>query len=390
MTDIVGDKPIYAVGLMSGTSMDGIDAAVVEIGGPAGAPEWAVRAFLTVPYTTEQRGAIERVIEDGSASRVCRLNVELGESFAQAALQVLERAGIAAADVAVIGCHGQTVRHEPPRQGAPGATLQLGCAATIAERTGIAVVSDFRSRDIAAGGHGAPLVPWSDRLLFAAPDHVRVLVNIGGMANVTRVPPRGSREAVTGFDTGPGNALIDAATAIATDGASSYDRDGRLAASGSVDQDLLADLLQDAYYDREPPKSTGREYFGRAYVERAAAARALSGSDLVATFTALTAKTIAHAIARWCDASAGTEVIATGGGAHNPVLMAWLARELEPIELAPAATLGIDPDAKEAVAFALLAWAHLRGLPGNEPAVTGASGPRVLGSYTPGRRTELP
>jgi anhydro-N-acetylmuramic acid kinase len=279
------------------------------------------------------------------------------------------------------------VWHRAPAPGRRGATLQLGDPATIAERTGLQVVADFRSRDVAAGGHGAPLVPWVDALLHAAPDRVRALQNLGGIGNVTRVPRRGSGEAVVAFDTGPANAPIDAAVEIATAGRHRYDRDGRLASLGRVDERLLAELLAHPFLAEAPPKSTGRETFGRPFVERLVAAVAPEGDaewmELVATLTEFAARTVADAHTRWLVPAGVDEVVLTGGGARNPVLAGRIRELLTPLPVLDGADVGIDPDAKEAVAFAVLAWAHLRGIAANEPGATGASGRRVLGSLTP-------
>jgi anhydro-N-acetylmuramic acid kinase len=376
---------------MSGTSLDGIDAALVEVNGTG---EDDVRArlvrALTVEYDESRREAIHAAIVSGSAEALCGLHADLGEWLAEAALRVCAEADVPLSDVDAIGSHGQTVWHRPPSADRRGATLQLGDPATIAERTGCAVVSDFRTRDVAAGGQGAPLVPWVDRVLFAAEGKSRALQNVGGIGNVTWVPPKGSREPVFAFDTGPGNALIDAAVELATDGRHAFDRDGRLAARGDPDVALLADLLRHPYFAAPPPKSTGREEFGRPFVARLVEATRPEGDrdwlDLVATLTELTARTIADAYRRWVLPRGVDEVVVTGGGARNPTLMARLRALLDPLPVLDGSALGIDPDAKEAVAFALLAWAHLRGLPANVPEATGARGPRVLGSYTPGAR----
>jgi anhydro-N-acetylmuramic acid kinase len=380
---------VLIVGLMSGTSLDGIDAALVEV---EGATEETVSArlvrALTLPYDEPRREAIHAAIAAGSAEALCGLHADLGEWLAEAAIRVCADAGVALDGIAAIGSHGQTVWHRPPVDGRRGATLQLGDAATIAERTGCAVVSDFRTRDMAAGGHGAPLVPWVDRLLFSTPGRARALQNIGGIGNVTRVPPKGSAEPAFAFDTGPGNALMDAAVELATDRRLSFDRDGLLAARGEVDAELLAELLRHPYFAAEPPKSTGREEFGRPFVARLVEAVQPEGDrdwlDLVATLTELTARTIADAYGRWVVPRGVDEVVITGGGARNPTLVGRIRALLAPLPVVDGAALGIDPDAKEAVAFALLAWAHLRGIPANVPAATGAAGPRVLGSLTPG------
>lgn len=380
---------MLVIGLMSGTSLDGIDAALVDIGGTIQEPEWTIRSFLDVPYTAAQRSSIHEGIVNGSAASVCRLNADIGEWFAEAALSLLKQADVTADEITVIGSHGQTVWHEPPRDTRRGSTLQLGCAATIAERTGIAVVSDFRSRDMAAGGEGAPLVPWVDRLLFSHPTRSRVLQNIGGMGNLTWLPPRGSTEPILAFDTGPGNALIDAAVELASSGESTFDRDGEWAAAGSPDENLLAELLAHPFLQRDPPKSTGREVFGRPYVhqlaERVAPASRAEWASFICTLTELSARSIAMAIQRWVQPRGVDELVITGGGALNGELVMRIRRHLPGIDVtADRAALGIDPAAKEALAFAALAWAHVQGMAGNVPEATGAKGGRVLGSYTPG------
>lgn len=382
------------VGLMSGTSLDGIDAALIEIDdadGDPGAVAWRLIAFDTLPYPRGHRDEIHDAILRGDPAHLSRLHARLGEWFAEAVRRVCGAAGVGLAEVDLVGSHGQTVWHQPPGDGRRGSTLQLGCPATIAERTGIDVISDFRSRDVAAGGEGAPLVSWVDRLLFAT-DHTRVLQNIGGMANLTRVPARGTDERVVAFDTGPGNALIDTAVELATNGALPYDAEGEWARRGAVDDALLAELLDDPFFQRPPPKSTGREAFGRAYVQalvdRRPTADAAAWADLVATLTALTATSIADAVARWAPPGPGGEVVVTGGGARNPALVEMLVARLDPIPVRTGDALGFPPEAKEAIAFAVLAWAHVLGRPANVPEVTGAAGPRVLGSFTPGAKKD--
>jgi anhydro-N-acetylmuramic acid kinase len=380
---------VRVVGLLSGTSLDGIDAALVEIGG-RGTDDVTVRLVhaVTVEYDEPRRRAIHDGIVAGTAEALCDLHAELGEWFAEAVERVCREAGVRLDTVDAVGSHGQTVWHRAPADGRRGATLQLGDAATLAERTGRPVVSDFRTRDVAAGGQGAPLVPWVDALLFAEPDRARALQNLGGIGNVTRVPPRGSGEPVWAFDTGPANAPIDAAVELATGGRHRFDRGGSLAARGRVDEALLAELLRHPYFALEPPKSTGREAFGRPFVERLVEAVAPEGDDdwmeLVATLTELAARTVADAYRRWVIPRGIDEVVLTGGGARNPVLAGRIRELLAPLPVVDGSTLGIDPDFKEAVAFAVLAWAHIRGIPANVPAATGAVGPRVLGSLTPG------
>jgi anhydro-N-acetylmuramic acid kinase len=380
---------VYLVGLMSGTSLDGIDAALVELEGDT--PDelrWRLVGFRSVPFTEQQRATIHGAILAGTADALCALHADLGEWLAAAAHRVCDEAGVGLRQVEAIGSHGQTIWHRPPAGGTRGSTLQLGDPATIAERTGCAVVSDFRARDMAAGGHGAPLVPWVDQVLFRREHGARALQNIGGIGNVTWVPPRGSAESAFAFDTGPGNALIDAAVELATGGRLTFDRDGRLGARGSVDEALVTELLGHPFFSMEPPKSTGREVFGRPFVERLVGVLQPEGDqdwlDLVATMTELTARSIAEAYRRWVIPRGVAEVVITGGGALNPTLVRRIAELLAPLPVRDGAALGLDPEAKEAVAFAVLAWAHLRRIPANVPAATGARGPRVLGSYTPG------
>lgn len=386
------------IGLMSGTSLDGIDAVLAEFSGTTEAElQWSVKAFVTLPFREEQRRQIHDAITRGAPADLCRLHADLGEWFAAAALAVCDAAGMSPEKVDLIGSHGQTVWHIPPGHGRRGATLQLGDPATIAERTGISVVSDFRSRDMAAGGQGAPLVPWQDRVLFSLPGRSRVLQNIGGIGNLTWIPPSGEPAALVAFDTGPGNVLIDAAAEMATSGRETFDRDGHWAARGRVDESLLAEMLAHPYFDQPPPKSTGRELFGRPYLETIVRRRSpgdeQAWADLIATMTAFTARTIALGLRHWVAGRGVDEVIVSGGGARNPVLMAMIRAELAPVPVLPGEALGLNPDAKEALAFAALAWAFACRIPANVPEATGAQGPRVLGSHTPGaagRRGWLP
>lgn len=377
------------IGLMSGTSLDGVTAALVELEGEeVAALEWRIVGWCTVPYTDERRRMIHDAIVGGSAATLCSLHALLGEWLAEAAIEIGERTGVPLSQVDLIGSHGQTIWHDPPMEGRRGSTLQLGDPATIAERTGCPVVADFRTRDMAAGGHGAPLVPWVDQALFAVPNAARALQNLGGIGNVSWVPPRGSPEPVFAFDTGPGNALIDAAVHLATGGRMAYDQDGQLAAKGVVDETLLAELLRHPFFALEPPRSTGRETFGLPFVQRLVEATAPEGDqdwlDLLATLTELTARSIADAYQRWVLPRGIREVVLTGGGAHNRTLVRRLRELLAPVPVLGGEALGVDPEAKEALAFAVLAWAHVHGVPANAPAATGAKGPRVLGSFTPG------
>ncbi len=382
------------VGLMSGTSMDGIDAAVVEIeeeGGSSSPSGWKQLAFLSAPYSAEDREALRFALAGGGPAELCDLDVRLGELFAQAVLDVLAQAGVSPEEVCCVGSHGHTVWHRPPRDGRRGATLQLGDAATIAEYTGIDVVSDFRSRDMAAGGQGAPLVPWADRLLFGHPEITRALQNLGGMANVTVLPAGLDPTApLLAFDTGPGVVLLDLAAERASGGEHRFDADGALARAGKVDDKALEWLLQRPFFKLPPPRSTGREEFGPDLMdtlldEHFGAGEEPNWPDVLATLTALSAHSVKRSYQEWVIPLGVDEVVLTGGGAHTSALVEAITRELAPLPVLLAQVLGIDGDAREAVSFALLAWAHVRGIAGNEVGATGARGPRVLGSWTPAR-----
>ncbi len=380
---------LWVAGLMSGTSLDGIDAALLRVDGTGpGDFRWEVEGFETFPYSSAQRELLRNAVEGRArTAELARLHAYLGEWFAGALLALLDRLEVAAEEVAVVGSHGQTVRHDPPRGSERGVSLQLADPATVAERTGIAVVSDFRARDLAAGGHGAPLVPRADLLLFQVSGRGRALQNLGGMANVTWLPPSGRPEEIVGFDTGPGVALLDEAARRATGGEWDRDRDGALARKGTVDRDLLDRLLSDPFFQEAPPRSTGRERFGPALVDRVAGhlpeGDPEAWHDVLATFTALTARSVGDAYRKWVNDLGVDEVVLVGGGSRNPALVEALRRELKGLPVREGEVLGMDPDAREAAAFAVLAWCHLKGLPGNVPGATGAEGERVLGSYTP-------
>jgi anhydro-N-acetylmuramic acid kinase len=366
------------IGLLSGTSADGTDAALCAIRGAGEAMQLSLRAFVSTPFARPLRERIFRLAE-ADASELCDLDVLLGEAFAEGAHAVAAAAGVAIADVDLIGSHGQTAVHHPRSAGKLGATLQIGEAAVIAERTGRPVVSDFRVRDVAAGGEGAPLVPLVDHLLFRVPGRRRALQNIGGIANVTLV---GDRLAdLVAFDNGPGNMPLDAVARAASAGAEAFDRDGARAARGRIDAGLLAELHRHPYLSQPLPKSTGRETFGKDFVYPLLARFESRTDDLLATLTRFTAEAIARSYRDSLPAMPD-EAFVSGGGALNPTLMRHLAELLAPIPVRTSSALGVDPEAKEAIAFAVLANQTLFGLPGNVPAVTGAAGPRVLGKIS--------
>jgi len=358
---------------MSGTSLDGVDAALVRLEGPTHA---TLLDFVTRPYADEERAEIRQAFNGSTAPALARLHVRVAEWAAEAVQAVLVQGKVPASDLSLIAFPGQTIWHEPPL-----VSWQLGEPAVLAERFGVSVVSGFRARDVAAGGQGAPLVPMADVLLFASADSPRVLLNLGGMANLTYVKRRAQEEGVLAFDTGPGVAVVDAVARM-VDQRRSFDRDGKIAAQGTVHEDVLATLLEDPFFAAPPPKSTGRERFGDQYARELH--QQAPGPDGVATAVELTARTVADAVARWTPP--GVEVVASGGGCHHPGLMASLGRQLAGRGNHPLRRfdeLFFPGDAKEAVAFALLGYLTLHGQPGNVPAATGAGGSRVLGSVTP-------
>ena len=363
------------LGLISGTSADGIDVALAEFD-----PAPRLLATHTLPYDPALRAEILALAQSEVAFDLDadgRLDVRIGEAFAAAAMSLLESAGIAAGRVHALGSHGQTVRHRP--QGAHPFTLQIGNPSVIAERTGLTVVADFRRADVAAGGQGAPLLPAFHAELMALPGTTRAVLNLGGIANLTVLTADGS---VRGFDTGPASALLDAWCQRHRD--SAYDRDGAFAAGGHADAGLLATLLADPWFAAAPPKSTGRESFHLGWLDARLTDRQHDPADVQATLVELTARSIADAVA--AHAPGTREVLACGGGVHNPVLMAALARALTPVGLRSTAAVGVDPDFVEAMAFAWLARERLANRPGNRPGVTGARGPRLLGAiYAPPR-----
>lgn len=386
---------VRVAGLMSGTSLDGLDAVVLQVSGLEPARlEVQVLGFRSAAYGDELRARLRGAISAGSAAELARLHVELGEAFAEGLRACLDACGLEPGDLSAVGSHGQTFWHDPPTPSSRGASLQLGCAATLAERVGVPVVSDLRSRDLAAGGHGAPLVPWADWVLFRRKDRGRALQNLGGMGNVTFLPAGGENDGPQGvqaFDTGPGVALVDGAARRASRGREPWDLDGARAARGRPDEAVLEELLEDPFFREPPPRSTGRERFGEEYLDglvgRLDPGTTGEWDDVLATLTELTARSVARSYRDFLPAGGVDEVVLTGGGARNPTLVRALEKELAPLPVRTGAVaLGMDPDAREAAAFALLAWAHLQGVPGNVPAATGARGLRVLGSLTPGRK----
>ena len=458
-------KSLRVAGLMSGTSADGVDAAIVDISGRGA----RVVAFDTYPYRAALRKQVLRLCRPESArlDEICHYNHVLGEVFAEAVVRLCEHSGIPLGSLDLIGSHGQTIYHNPNggRYGgrAVRSTLQIGEPSVIAQRTGITTVADFRPRDMAAGGEGAPLVPYADYILFSDRRLCRAVQNIGGIANVTFLPALGGSERVAGigdgrargkkgtfyfssrkvsreatereksrmspfyamdsapagcrrdaragrprhgsgeekgdsrtdegqgnviaFDTGPGNMVIDGVMRLITRGRRHYDRGGAMAAKGTVYEPLLHEMLRHPFFRRRPPKSTGREQFGQQYCEwlySKARKEGLMPEDIVATATAFTASTIASAYRKFLPAMPD-EMILCGGGTHNATLVRMLQSALEGVRIRSTDEFGIDVDAKEAVSFAILAYATIHGVPNNLPRVTGASEPVVMGKIVPGR-----
>jgi anhydro-N-acetylmuramic acid kinase len=370
------------VGLMSGTSLDGISAAVVRFDrGSDGRYAYELLGMSVRAYEGPQRERLAQALVGSTPREYCRLSFDLGNWLADAAIAAIADAGIGRADVAAIASHGQTVWHEPGHS-----TWQFGQPAVIAERTGIDVISDFRVRDVAAAGQGAPLVPAADALLFAHTTDWRALQNLGGIGNVTIVPPGGITISTRAFDTGPGVVVIDGVTrAVAPP--LQYDVDGKLARSGTAIDAVVRDILKEPYFAITPPKSTGRELFDpafiAAFVERCRGEKPdATPGDLVATAVALTAASIADAFNRFVPEPV-RELVVSGGGAENPALVDAIVGVLPSVTVRRFSDVFFDGEAKEAVAFALLGYLHLLGEPGNLPSVTGARGPRILGQRTP-------
>jgi anhydro-N-acetylmuramic acid kinase len=375
------------IGLMSGTSADGTDAALCQITGAGEGMTMRMLAAATTPFPRALRERIFALAE-ADTSELCEVDVLIGETFAEAAVAVCRAAGIELDQVHLVGSHGQTAAHRPRSAGHIGGTLQVGQAAVIAERTGLPVVSDFRVADVAAGGEGAPLVPLTDHLLFRVPGRRRAIQNIGGIANVTLVGDVAAD--IVAFDNGPGNMALDAVARAASRGVDGFDVDGRRAARGRIDTELLAELNRHPYLAQRPPKTTGRELFGKSFVyplldrwkDRVASTPGLSPlDDLLATLTRFTAEAIARSYREHLP-SLPDEVYLCGGGAQNPTLAAHLRELCAPAPVKDTSALGVDPKAKEALAFAILANETLFGHAGNVPQVTGAAGPRVLGKIS--------
>jgi len=369
-------KDALAVGVMSGTSLDGVSAALVRLNDGPGAE---LVAFHQESYAAAERGQIIDAIARGGAKDLALLHVALGERFAGAVLQLLSKAKTAPPDLAFVASHGQTIWHEPGHS-----TWQTGEPAVLAERTGIDVISDFRVRDVAARGQGAPLVPMADAMLFSSPTDWRGLQNLGGIGNITIVPPGGDVSGVRAFDTGPGVAVIDGVVKALWPQLA-FDADGKLARRGKAVMPVVDELMKHPYFSMDPPKSTGRELFNSDYVQKLiSSSRAIGATDedIVATAVQLTAVSVADAYRRFIPEPM-REVLVSGGGGKNPALFEAIRNAAAPMVVRHFDEVYFDGEAKEAVAFALLGYLHVMKRPGNVPSATGARGPRILGKRTP-------
>jgi anhydro-N-acetylmuramic acid kinase len=377
-----GISVIRAAGLMSGTSVDGVDVAVIDYSKDS----LNVLAFETFPYPAALRKSIFRLFNPETAriEDICRLNFAVGEVFAEAVRRICRKNRIPLSSVNLIGSHGQTIYHDP--KGARfdkklmRSTLQIGEPCVIAQRTGITTVADFRTADIAAGGQGGPLVPFADYILFVDKRKNRIIQNIGGIANLTWLPAGGSVNDIIAFDTGPGNMIIDALAHLVTNGKQSYDIDGRIAAAGTINEPLLEQFMRHKFLQKRPPKTTGREEFGLQFTKQFFKKK--NCADLVATATAFTAKSIAEAYIRFL-ADKVDEVILCGGGSRNPTLVKMLKEYAAPARVMVMDDLGINADAKEAISFAILAAHTIMGKPNNVPSATGAKRSVILGKIIP-------
>ncbi len=383
------------IGLMSGTSCDGIDACLVKITGNGLSTKVDIMGFETYPYKNEIRELIFEAScrETSTVDKICQLNFTLGKLFADAAVQIAGKLSIPLPEIDIVGSHGQTIYHVSSLKESNNkevrSTLQIGEPSVIAQETGVTTVADFRTRDIAAGGEGAPLVPYADFILFGRDEVGRAIQNIGGISNVTFLPAEGNIKEIIAFDNGPGNMIIDRFAEIITDGRLKYDKNGELASKGKLNKDLLERLCAHPYLSKSPPKSTGREDFGIQFsndLYKELIRDNIDVYDAIATITAFTAKSISDSYEKYIQPYYKiSEVVMSGGGVHNPVLFQFLKGYLENIRISKVDDFGIPSDAKEALAFAILANETISGNPGNIPSATGAKESVVLGKIIPGK-----
>ena len=385
--EIASKNKVRVAGLMSGTSVDGVDVTIIDIN----EQKVDLLAFDVFPYPNALRMEILQLCSPETAllDNVCHYNFVLGEVFADAVIKLCNKSGVVLKSIDLIGSHGQTIYHNPRgkrySRTTIRSTLQIGEPSVIAQRTGITTVADFRPRDMAAGGQGAPLVPYADYILFGDNKLSRAVQNIGGIANVTFLPPSCRQEDIVAFDTGPGNMVIDGIIRLISGGRRRFDSNGKIAAQGKVNKRLLNEMLRHPFLKRRPPKSTGREEFGHSFssgLYKKASEKGITDSDIVATVTAFTAKSTARAYQRFLPVLPD-EIVLCGGGSRNNTLVEMLRSELSDANMLSTDDFGISVDAKEAVSFAILAWATIKGLTNNVPGVTGADRPVIMGKIIP-------
>ncbi|MGM0217940.1 anhydro-N-acetylmuramic acid kinase AnmK [Enterococcus sp. AZ126] len=372
---------VYAVGLMSGTSLDGIDAALVDISGKDEKTSVTLIDFVTIPLAKKTLSRIRESLslESSNVEKICSLNVELGEAFAQAVLAICKKAGISSDELAFVGSHGQTIFHIPfAREEFSASTLQIGDPAVICERTKTTVVSNFRERDMAVGGQGAPIVPYSEYVIYRSEDTTRILQNIGGIGNLTVIPKNSKLEDMVAFDTGPGNVIMNEICLHFFD--EEYDKNGAYAKQGTVDPALLAEMMAHPYIKKPYPKTTGREEFGKQYTQMLIENWAIDPKNLLATATMFTAKSIAIAVKPFIQGK--TELIIGGGGSYNQTLTSMIKAELPDVQVMIQEDIGYSSEAKEAIAMVILANQTVQHGTGNVPSATGAKKSVPLGSIT--------
>jgi len=388
MSRVLSKSERTVIGLMSGTSGDGITAAVTKIAGNYAATELSVVSYETYLYDKDFRQRIFDIFdpETSSVNAICEMNFEIGQKLAEAALNVAKKAGVSMSEVDLIGSHGQTIYHipRPPEKGNVRSTLQIGEPAVIAKQTGVLTIADFRKMDVAAGGEGAPLVPYVDYILFSKRGKGMTLQNIGGIGNVTYIPPGAKEDDVIAFDTGPGNMVVDMLVQLYTESRLGYDSEGSMALRGKVNDRMLDELMNMPFFRMRPPKSTGRELFGKDFVfsfKRKADDLHLNPEDAIATATALTVESIAKSYEDYVIPHGKVEeVYVAGGGMRNKTMMSWLSKRLGRVPIRPFEELGIRSEAREAAYFAVLANEFIHGNYSNLPNATGAKARTILGS----------
>lgn len=383
--DLLQKEKKLIIGLMSGTSADGVDVALVEVAGSGVTTEISLKAFETIPYTSEVRSRIFDLfsVETARVDEICTMNFMIGKLFAESVLTVLDKVDIPSTQIDLIGSHGQTIHHLPLAE--VPATLQIGEPAVIAHETGIPTVADFRVADVAAGGEGAPLIAYVDYLLFYDVAQTIGLLNIGGIANLTVLPAGKGIEAVQASDTGPGNMILDACVEKMTNGAKQFDENSELSLQGTIYKPLLKQWLAHPFFELTPPKTTGREMFGTTYANvclQQIEEHKISEHDGLATLTALTVESIYRYYTDFVETETPLDILyVSGGGARNPLIMRGLAEAFDPIPVVDVSETGVSGDAKEAIAFAILANEAVHGNFGNVPNATGASCEKILGKF---------